>query len=208
MKNEYEYKKILLLDKLRRQMNGAVVDAMRDYNGLENLRSYGVSLPTIKDICLESEKEHELALYLFESNVRELKLCAIFLDEPEKIEPSQIDKWSSECSNNEIMSHMAHLFEKSRYVDEYFHRWIESDSPAFVRMALLMIGGLARESKVIANSKEKIVANIDKCTFFTLNSFVYAITNILIINPDWQAEILHVVSGSNVGAVNELNNFL
>lgn len=194
MKNKYEYKKILLLDKLRRQMNGAVVDSMKKYRGLEGLRSYGVSVPTIKDICREENLDHNFALYLFGSNVRELKLCAVFLDEPEKVEPAQIEEWISECHNDEIVSHAVHLFAKSRYADQYFNCWIDSDDKKLVRLALIMVGSMARSGKIGEFAREKILRNIEKCDYYTLNSFVSAITNISALDAQWRAEMLADIS--------------
>lgn len=208
MKNQYEHKKILLLDRLRREMNGAVVDSMKKYNGLQGLSSYGVSLPTIKDICAENEKDHEFAIYLFKSNVRELKLCAIFLDEPNKITDEQIDSWSAETNNEEILSNMAHLFAESDQADKFFNIWIESSSEKLQRLSLIMAGSSARNRRVLDGAKIKIEHNLDKCNFYTMNSFVYAITNIIAQCADWREPIFGVLRESQSDDHKELLLFL
>ena len=48
---------------MRKQMNGAVADAMFYYGTRYGL-NYGVSLPTVREMAAEAGKDHELALYL------------------------------------------------------------------------------------------------------------------------------------------------
>ena len=55
---------IALLGAMRKQMNGAVADAMY-YYGADYCLNYGVSLPTVRQIAREQEKNHALALYLY-----------------------------------------------------------------------------------------------------------------------------------------------
>ena len=67
---------IKLLGAMRKQMNGAVADAMFYYGNNYGL-NYGVSLPTVRQIAREQSADHELALYLYKQQVRELRLAAL-----------------------------------------------------------------------------------------------------------------------------------
>lgn len=69
---------ISLLGALRREMNGAVADAMHYYGKRYGL-NYGVSLPTIRTIASEQPTNNSLALYLYKQDVRELRLAALHI---------------------------------------------------------------------------------------------------------------------------------
>ena len=51
---------IALLGAMRKQMNGAVADAMRYYGEKYGL-NYGVSLPTLRQIANQEQPDHSLA---------------------------------------------------------------------------------------------------------------------------------------------------
>ena len=59
-------KMVALLGHMRKQMNGAVADAMYYYGARYGL-NYGVSLPTVREIASQQGKDHDLALYLYRS---------------------------------------------------------------------------------------------------------------------------------------------
>lgn len=74
-------------------MNGAVVDAMRS-RGLDYPLSYGVSVPTIREIAKAYAPAHAFALFLFRQQVRELKLAAAFIDDPSEVTAAQMREWA------------------------------------------------------------------------------------------------------------------
>ena len=80
---------IKLLGAMRKQMNGAVADAMFYYGSNYGL-NYGVSLPTVRQIAREQTADHELALYLYKQQVRELRLAALHIAEPERITTQEL----------------------------------------------------------------------------------------------------------------------
>ena len=53
-------KMVTLLGELRREMNGAVVDSMRE-KGIEYALSYGVSIPTVRALARQYAPDDELA---------------------------------------------------------------------------------------------------------------------------------------------------
>lgn len=112
-----------LLSRLCREKNGAVVDAI---NALvpKSMFNYGVSLPTIKTIVMQYKGNHELALNLFESNIRELKLSAIYIDDPKLLTMQQVIKWSETLKTLELVENVTFaLFSRSEIVDEIIEYW-------------------------------------------------------------------------------------
>ena len=74
-------KMVALLGELRREMNGAVVDSMRE-KGIEYALSYGVSIPTIRALARQYAPDDELARLLYQQQVRELQLAALTIASP------------------------------------------------------------------------------------------------------------------------------
>lgn len=132
-----------ILAELRSEMNGAVVESMLHYNGTEPFFSYGVSLPRIKQEALKHKGNHELALFLFQSEIRELKLAAIYVEIPENVTPQQMGRWSESFHSLEIADNAATmLFFGAPEALETAAAWIKEESR--MRPALMIAGKRAR----------------------------------------------------------------
>lgn len=149
---------ITLLGAMRKQMNGAVADAMR-YYGADYGLNYGVSLPTIRSIAQAEERNHQLALYLYKQQVRELRLAALHIADPVLLAPDSLDEWAEGIINSEVAEEMA--FALLRYADALpaiFTEWISSDNEFLAYAALRSAAATAfgREVAVVAQTIEAI----------------------------------------------------
>lgn len=87
--------------RLRVEKNGAVSDAMAN-RGLAYGMNYGVSLPTIKDVAAEFGVDHDLAADLWRQEVRELRLAAIYVEDPAAVGDEQLERWGAELGSAEV----------------------------------------------------------------------------------------------------------
>lgn len=127
---------ISLLGALRREMNGAVADAMHYYGKRYGL-NYGVSLPTIRTIAAEQPTNNSLALYLYKQDVRELRLAALHIADRSMFEQDEAT-WREGISTSEIAEEMAFaLLCKVESLPDIFHRWIASEQEFVVYAALM-----------------------------------------------------------------------
>lgn len=139
--NRTETLKKELLGQLRKEMNGAVVESMRERLGSEPFFSYGVSVPDLKRIVRPYYPDHELAVALFDTKIRELKLAALYLEEGEKLPAAQMEAWSESFVSPEIADHACvMLFFKSPDAPEVAERWLGSASAILQEGALMMAG--------------------------------------------------------------------
>ncbi|MFI3265816.1 MAG: DNA alkylation repair protein [Rikenellaceae bacterium] len=95
-----------LASRLRVEMNGAVSASMRNA-GVDYKLNYGVSIPTIKDVAADYSGNMALALRLYESDVRELRLSAIYIASPEDITEAIIEQWKSGVVNTEVAEQLS-----------------------------------------------------------------------------------------------------
>lgn len=142
---------IALLGAMRKQMNGAVADAMY-YYGADYGLNYGVSLPTVRQIAREQEKDHALALYLYKQQVRELRLAALHIAQAEVITMEELPTWAEGVINSEIAEEMAFaLLPHTTIISDIFAAWSESDNE-FLAYATLMAAArseLARDTNIV-----------------------------------------------------------
>lgn len=128
---------ISLLGKMRKQMNGAVADSMF-YYGQDYGLNYGVSLPTIRSIAKEWDKDHEFALYLLRQQVRELKLAAMHIAKPEMISIEEAQTWANAIINSEIAEECAFaLLSHSPMAMDIYKLWIASENEYVIYAALM-----------------------------------------------------------------------
>lgn len=139
-------KVVALMRRLKIEMNGAVTDAMREYGGGTQGYglNYGVSLPTIKDVAREYAPDHELAQALWRQDVRELKLAALFIDDPAQVTVAQMEVWASEWRVLELAEQCAmQLFWMSPDARSVATLWAAGDTPLKRLAGFYMIGKLA-----------------------------------------------------------------
>ena len=130
-------KMITLLGKMRKQMNGAVADAMFYYGTRYGL-NYGVSLPTVREIATEAGKDHELALYLFKQQVRELKLAALHIADAEQISAATSSTWADGITTSELAEEAAFaMLSHCPSLNEIYDKWVKSENE-FATYAALM----------------------------------------------------------------------
>lgn len=142
---------IALLGAMRKQMNGAVADAMY-YYGADYGLNYGVSLPTVRQIAREQEKDHALALYLYKQQVRELRLAALHIAQAEAITMEELPTWAEGVINSEIAEEMAFaLLPNTTILSDIFTAWSESDNEFLVYATLMAAARseLARDTNIV-----------------------------------------------------------
>ncbi|MFI3321138.1 MAG: DNA alkylation repair protein [Rikenellaceae bacterium] len=196
-KEQFELIKISLLNNFRREMNGAVAGTMRQLSGLEGLQSYGVSLPTIKSICEKIERNHQFALFLFKSKVRELKIAATIIDPEGEVTVEQITSWCEDCDNIEILNSVARLAGKSSVAVKLFDKWIASKDAKYSRLALLIGGEAVRKGVEIDSYSEKVMRVVLDIGRGEINESVFALHALETQNNSDTAAIKKQLTESN-----------
>ena len=122
---------------MRKQMNGAVTDVMRYYGKKYGL-NYGVSLPTLRSIASEEQKDHALAQYLYKQQVRELRLAALHIAKPESLTLCEVSFWAEGVINSEVAEEMAFaLLPRTTILADIFAEWSKSENEFLVYAALM-----------------------------------------------------------------------
>lgn len=127
---------VALLGELRRERNGAVADAMCLCGKPYGL-NYGVSLPTLRRIARAETPDHDFARYLYVQDVRELRLAALYIAQPERVTADEADFWAAGIVNSEVAEEASFaLLSRVGVLPELFRSWITA-SPLLQYAALL-----------------------------------------------------------------------
>ena len=127
---------VALLGELRRERNGAVADAMCLCGKPYGL-NYGVSLPTLRRIARAETSDHDFARYLYVQDVRELRLAALYIAQPERVTMDEAAFWAAGIINSEVAEEASFaLLSRVGVLPELFRSWITA-SPLLQYAALL-----------------------------------------------------------------------
>ena len=124
-----------LLGEIRRERNGAVADSMRLVGRPYGL-NYGVSLPTLRRLARAETPDHDFAEFLFRQDVRELRLAAFHIAEPDRLTPDDSAFWAAGIDNNELAEEAAFaLLSRAGAFPALFGRWIAPSLPPAFRLS-------------------------------------------------------------------------
>ena len=91
----------------------------RDYDNLERFgivtdQAYGVSMAKIQALAKRLGRSHELAAGLWKTGWYEARMLTAFVDEPERVTPAQMDRWTRDFDNWGICDTVCmHLFDRT-----------------------------------------------------------------------------------------------
>lgn len=146
MLNEDRVKEITVL--IKQRMNGAVVESMRE-SGIVYKVSYGVTIPELQQIAQPFKGNHELAIQLFDQDIRECKIIASMIDEPKLVTGPQIDEWSEDFTNHEIVEQVCNnLFWKSDYALSRSYEWCLEEDELMKKAGLIIVGRRASDNTI------------------------------------------------------------
>lgn len=180
---------IALMRRLRIEMNGAVSASMTERAGKEYGLNYGVSLPTIRDVINDEgyAPDHELAAVLWRQDIREMKLAALFVEDPALVSAEQMEQWSTDWQGLELPEQSAmQLFWRAPQAVEIAAKWLtDPQAGPFRRLAAYyMIGKNAARL-------EEIPAVFDGET--AERSAAYALREIYRHNPALRKAVVSVL---------------
>lgn len=141
-----------ILGEIKRDTNGAVVEVMSEMNKGEIFFSYGVTVAKIKEVAKEYHPNHSLALELFNSKIRELKLVAIYIDSANEVTDKQMTLWNKSFESLEIAEHSSSmLFYAAKDALEIAIKWSTSEDKFTPRAAYLIA---SKRAKTLYSEKE------------------------------------------------------
>lgn len=200
---------------IKQRMNGAVVESMRE-SGIIHKVNYGVTIPELQQIAQPFKGDHDLAIHLFEQDIRECKIIASMIDDPEKVTGEQIDTWSEEFNNHEIIEQVCNnLLWKSDFALPRSYEWCLDDDELLKKAGLLVVGHRASDSNIKDSVFEPYISIVEDLAEtedeIVSNSAIYALRQIAKRSESLRSKITEAaerMSESDFGIANWIGNQL
>jgi 3-methyladenine DNA glycosylase AlkD len=106
--------------------------------------AFGVALPALRSIARRIGPNHRLALELWQEAVREPRLLASLIDEPERVTQAQLDRWATSFDSWEICDQCCqNLFWRTPFVLAKVFAWTRRPEEFVKRAGLVLVAVLA-----------------------------------------------------------------
>jgi 3-methyladenine DNA glycosylase AlkD len=102
--------------------------------GIATGKALGIRNAQLRPLSRKIRRNHERALALWHTEIREARLVACFSDEPARVTADQAWQWAADFDSWEVVDHAADLFIDARLQDEIIAPFA-ADEREFVRRA-------------------------------------------------------------------------
>ena len=141
---------IALLGRVRKEMNGAVSESMAS-DGENYGLNYGVSIATLREIAATEQPDHDFAKYLYQQQVRELRLLACHLAEPAKVDIHDFPFWARGIRNAELAEELAFaLLSKIYDINSLMGIWTTESNELIAYAAIMVAARNKRTTSEVA----------------------------------------------------------
>ena len=138
-----------IIQEIKNRKNGRVSQSLTN-RGIYYKVNYGVTITELKEIAEPYKNDHELALLLYQQDIRECKVMASIIDDPKKVTIKQMDIWAQGFTNPEIVEQTCtNLFWKSEFGLSKSIEWCLSANELLIKAGLILIGRIAMSKEII-----------------------------------------------------------
>jgi len=132
---------------LKRLATKKTLDGMARY-GLPSDNAFGVSVGDIQRLGKQLGRSHELAEALWKTGHYEARMLAAFVDEIERVTPTQMDRWCKDFDNwGTTDTACFALFDRSPHAWKMVGKWVKQEGEFQKRAGFVLIACLAQHDK-------------------------------------------------------------
>jgi len=136
-----------ILNQIQLAKSGETVDQMKEH-GLIYKINWGASIISLRDIASRYEKNHLLALKLWNKQWRETMILAAMLDVPREITEEQMDYWTKSLETTEIAEVLnTYIWSKTKFAFIKSLEWCRGKKHLVRFTGLHLMGRLAITEK-------------------------------------------------------------
>ena len=138
-----------VIEKLKSLYSPENVKGMARY-GINPENNLGVSVTTLRSIAREIGKDHELALQLWDTGIRDARMLAAHVDDPKLITEDQMEKWVKDFNSWDVCDNTCgHLFDRTKYAYQKATEWSGRNEEFVKRASFAIIAWTAVHDKKV-----------------------------------------------------------
>ena len=132
--------------------------------GIVHEKNFGVSVTDIRKFAKTIGKNHELALKLWDSKIRDAQMVAVCIEDPKTVSEDQVERWLKDIKAWDLCDHCCgHLFDKTPFAYKKAKEWTKRRPEFEKRAGFSLIAWLAVHDKKVDDSIfESFLLNIKK----------------------------------------------
>ena len=136
---------------LERMSSKATTDGMARY-GIPSGNAFGVPVGRIRQLAQRLGRDHVLAGALWKTGWYEARMLSAFVDEPERVTPTQMDRWCRDFDSWAICDTVCfHLFDRSPHAWSKIEGWCEKREEFVKRGGFALLACLALHDRSIGD---------------------------------------------------------
>lgn len=137
----------------RLYMNGEASRAMRN-SGLNYRLNWGVALPDLRRMAQQEGKDQQLAIKLWQEDIRECQILATLIMPAEQMTPELIESWMERADNPEIAQQLTfNLLQHLTFASDLAMTWICREEDTYRTVGFLLQTRLLSRGQAIEESK-------------------------------------------------------
>ncbi|UCG70067.1 MAG: DNA alkylation repair protein [Thermoplasmata archaeon] len=145
----------VIIRNLKAQSDPKAVKGMARY-GINPKNNYGISVTTLRKMAKEIGTEHELALRLWASGIRDARILAATIDDPDMVTEEQLEKMVLDLDSWDICDHCSSdIFLKSKFAYKKAVEWSSREEEFVKRAAFSLMARLAVRDKKAKDERFK-----------------------------------------------------
>jgi len=120
--------------------------------GINPENTYGVSIPNLRKMAREVDKDHAIAQQLWASGIHEARILASMVDAPEMVTDAQLENWVKEFDSWDICDQCcSNLFDKTKFAHQKAAEWSKREEEFVKRAGFTLMAALAVHDKRAAD---------------------------------------------------------
>jgi len=136
-----------VMEKLYSMRNIKNVEGMARF-GIKQENNLGLSVTTIRNFARKIGKDHDLAIKLWDTKIRDARMVAACIDDPKIVTKEQMEKYVNDFNSWDLCDHTCgHLFDKTPYAYEKAKAWTKRSGEFQKRAGFALIAWLAVHDK-------------------------------------------------------------
>jgi 3-methyladenine DNA glycosylase AlkD len=138
---------------LKSLANPAAVAGMARY-GINPKKNYGISVTTLRKLARRIGKNHRLAQKLWKTGIRDARMLAASIDDPQLVSEKQMEQWVIDIDSWDVCDHCCgHLFDKTQFAYKKAVEWSGRNETFVKRAAFSLIAWLSVHDKKAHDKK-------------------------------------------------------
>lgn len=136
-----------VIEQLRSMGNPKNVEGMARF-GIKYEKNFGVNVTTLRKFAKTIGTDHELAVKLWNSKIRDARMVAACIEDPKTVSEEQVENWLKDIKAWDLCDHCCgHFFDQTPFAYKKVNEWAKRKEEFQKRAGFSLIAWLAVHDK-------------------------------------------------------------